>query len=267
MEQTSSQQLKVGVFLVIGLIMTSISVFLLGADKALFTSYIKVYALFDQVQGLDNGSVVSLSGVTVGNVEKIEFVPSSHQLKVTLRIDENYSSQIPKDSQVEIRTQGALGDKFVYIIQGDYKSGQISEGSEIKVLPAADIFGILSARGNETERIFDILADVHQITKTLVKENRIERMATDFSMTAKNLKEASEHIQKITSQVDYKNMSKDINDSLSKLNRVVTKIDQGQGTLGLLINDSSLHDQLKELTGGSKRQEHIKGAVRSSLKD
>ena len=53
--------------------------------------------------------------------------------------------------------------------------------------------------------------------------------------------------------------------SVEKLDSVLTKIDKGQGTLGALINDPSLHQQLKALIGGSARKDHVKSLLRTSI--
>ncbi len=108
MESHMNTQLKVGIFLSIGIAVILGSIFFLGADKALFTTYIRLHAHFDQVQGLSVGSVVSLSGVTVGNVEDITFLPEKNALDVKMRINETYIDRIRQGSEVEIRTQGAL---------------------------------------------------------------------------------------------------------------------------------------------------------------
>ncbi|HEY1080456.1 MAG TPA: MCE family protein, partial [Bdellovibrio sp.] len=121
MESNVSTQMKVGIFIAAGTLLILGSIFFLGADKALFTSYVRIHAHFEQVQGLSEGSVVSLSGVTVGNVEQITFLSEKNALDVKMRINENFIHKIRQGSEVEIRTQGALGDKFVFIIPSDIK--------------------------------------------------------------------------------------------------------------------------------------------------
>jgi phospholipid/cholesterol/gamma-HCH transport system substrate-binding protein len=53
--------------------------------------------------------------------------------------------------------------------------------------------------------------------------------------------------------------------SMDKFDRVMTKIDKGEGTLGALITDSSIHDQLKTMLGGSQRKSQVKDMLRHSL--
>ena len=118
MESTTSHQLKVGIFLAGALIITLVSIFFLGGDS-FFKEKAVLHAHFDQVQGLAPGSTVTLSGIPIGNVDEIKFLPNENKLDVVMEIDAEFLPRITGDSVVEIKTQGALGDKYIYIISGD----------------------------------------------------------------------------------------------------------------------------------------------------
>lgn len=258
MEYSKSMQIKVGVFLIIGLVMITISIFMLGADKAFLKTYTKITAEFDQVQGLAEGSVVSLSGIVVGNVDKIQFDSDRNKIIVRLKIDNQFKNLIKKDSQVDIRTQGALGDKFVFIIPGTPNSEIIAEGTQLAVVTGGDLLGVITQRGSEAGRVFDILNELYKLTKSINERDNIEKILTNVSQATANLNEAS---------VKAKNMFSDdkLNSSMTKLDSILTKIDKGQGSLGALINDPTLHNQLKQMLGGSERKNHIKNLIRTSI--
>ena len=80
-------------------------------DRALFKSYKVVYLQLKHVQGLNIGSVVSLSGINIGNIYSIE-IADGNQVRLALKIDEQFLKRIHKDAEAELRTQGALGDKY-----------------------------------------------------------------------------------------------------------------------------------------------------------
>lgn len=265
MESHNSTQLKVGIFITVGLMFILGSIFFLGADKALFTSYIRIHAHFDQVQGLSEGSVVSLSGVTVGNVETITFLPEINALDVKMKINEDFLPRLRSGAQVEIRTQGALGDKFVFIIPGDPKGPIVKEGDILEVAKATDLFGIISERGNETNKIFDTITELQKITHTLNAENRLDRIMRNLEAASGNLNNTSKETQKFVSQLNTNNSAEKITQSIAKLDAILTKIDRGQGTLGALINDPSVHNQLKAVLGGSTRKNNIKSLLRTSI--
>jgi len=266
METTLKNQIKVGIFLVLGIVITMGSIFMLGANKALFSNFTHLYADFENVQGLARGSVVSLSGVVIGNIEAIDFVSEKNLLRVNMKIENDYLRRVFKGSEVEIRTQGALGDKFIYIIPGDPRAEAIKDGDTLPIAKSTDILNVISERGKETEKIFDIINEVYKLTKTLNHENHIGTMVANMSQASRDFKIISEKSLKIVSDFsDGKSPSVQMKASIDKLNNILGKIDRGEGTLGALVNDSSLHDQLKALVGGSQRKNHVKSLMRTSI--
>jgi phospholipid/cholesterol/gamma-HCH transport system substrate-binding protein len=76
-----------------------------------------VVAKFDNIGDLKTGSPVSMAGVRIGEVEKIQFDPQDYKAAVTMRIDPQFN-QIPDDSDASIQTQGLLGGKYIGISPG-----------------------------------------------------------------------------------------------------------------------------------------------------
>jgi phospholipid/cholesterol/gamma-HCH transport system substrate-binding protein len=266
MEASLRNQIKVGIFVTIGVIAIMGSIFMLGANKALFSSYIHLYAEFENVQGLARGSVVSLSGVVIGNIEKIDFIAEKNSLRVDMKIEREYLDRVFSGSQTEIRTQGALGDKYIYIIPGDPRGTLLKDGDFLPVAKATDILNVLSERGKEGEKIFDIINEVYKITKTINQDNKLGNIISNLNTSSEDFKKLSEKSLKLVSELaDGKSPAQQLKTSMDKMNNILTKIDKGEGTLGALINDSSLHDQLKTLVGGSQRKNHVKSIIRTSI--
>ena len=265
MESQSNTQLKVGIYLTIGLVVILGSIFFLGADNAIFTKYIRLHAHFEHVQGLATGSVVSLSGVTVGNVEKIDFLADKNLLDVVMRINTKYVARVRQGSQVEIRTQGALGDKFIYIIPADPRNPEIKEDEVLDIAKATDLLGILSERGSETNKIFDILTELQKITHALSAENRLAKTMVNLETASTSFSRASKDAQTFIEKLNTANSGEKVARSMDRLDSILNKIDRGEGSLGLLINDPSLHNQLKSFLGGSTRKNHVKSLLRTSI--
>lgn len=266
METTLKSQIKVGIFLVLGIVITMGSIFMLGANKSLFSKFSHLYADFENVQGLARGSVISLSGVVIGNIEAIDFVREKNLLRVDMKIETEYLQRVFKGSEVEIRTQGALGDKFIYIIPGDPKLDSVSNGDSLPIAKSTDLLNILGERGKETEKIFDIINEIYKLTKTLNHDNQVGSLLTNMNQASRNFNSLSEKSLKLVSEFsDGKSASLQAKASIDRLNNILSKIDRGEGTLGALINDSSLHDQLKSLVGGTSRKNHVKSLMRTSI--
>ncbi|MBK9323171.1 MAG: MCE family protein [Bdellovibrionaceae bacterium] len=261
MESNTKIQFKIGIFLTSGLFLILGSIFMLGADRAFFKSYVTLHAHFDQVQGLAEGSVVSFAGITIGNVRKIQIVQGQNLIDAVLDVDKDYIARITKGSKVEIRTQGALGDKFIYIIPGPLDGSPLQDNATIEVAKATDFIGIISERGTEAEKIFDIINEMHKFTKTLNAENRTGKILINLESTTAKIDKAAGATMRLAEELN----SGKLKSSMEHLNSVAAKLDSGQGTLGALINDSSLHDQLKSLLGATPRKSAMKTLLRTSI--
>lgn len=268
METNLKNQIKVGIFVLIGILFTMGSIFMLGANKSLFSKFAHIYAEFDNVQGLARGSVVSLSGVVIGNIESIDFVKEKNLLKVDMKIEKEFLPRVFQGSEVEIRTQGALGDKYIYILPGDPRAIPVSDEAILPVAKATDLFNVISERGKETEQLFDIISEIHKLIKSLNQDNNIPKLVFNMSEASKELKNLTQKANILISDIqDNGSTSKQIKGTVEKLNHILTKVDKGEGTLGALINDTSLHDQLKAFLGGSQKKNQIKSIMRSSIQE
>ncbi len=265
MGETSASQTTIGAFVLGGIILIMASIFFLGADKSVFSTYARIHAHFDTVQGLAEGSVVTISGVNIGNIEQINFLSESNQLDVVMKVENRYLDKLKKGSLAEIRTQGALGDKFIYIIPGDPKEEAIKDGERLEVAKATDIMGIFSERGKETERVFDIINEIYKMTKTINAENRIDRILNNLTTTSNNLNLASSQMHQLASNLNDQEVQTKFKSSVKHLEQIMTKIDRGEGTLGALINDSSLHEQLKTFLGTNPRKQQLRSVLRTSI--
>jgi phospholipid/cholesterol/gamma-HCH transport system substrate-binding protein len=77
----------------------------------------EVTAKFDNIGDLKVGAPVSMSGVEIGRVTKIDFDSNEYKAVVSLRLNERYD-KIPTDSDASIYTQGLLGGKFIGLTAG-----------------------------------------------------------------------------------------------------------------------------------------------------
>jgi phospholipid/cholesterol/gamma-HCH transport system substrate-binding protein len=76
-----------------------------------------VTAKFDNVGDLRVGAPVSMSGVEIGRVVKIDFDTKEYKAVVLMRLNDKYN-QIPTDSDASVYTQGLLGGKFIGLTAG-----------------------------------------------------------------------------------------------------------------------------------------------------
>lgn len=259
-----SHQVKVGLFLGLGAIITFVSLFLVGGE-GLIKKHAVLHARFDSVQGLNEGSVVSLTGIRIGNIKEFVFIPEANKLDVVMKIDADYLPRITEGSTVEIKTQGALGDKYIYINPGPPTARPLKNGDTVEVLKASDIMAVLSDKGGEAGKIFDIIKEIDKFAKSLNEDNRAEKIMTNLAATTAEMRIAAKDSRELISELRDQNSTKKIGASIEKLDRILSKIDRGEGSLGALINDNSLHESLKAMVGAPDKKKSIKSLIRSSI--
>ncbi len=76
-----------------------------------------IKAHFDNVGGLKIKALVSIAGVPIGRVTKINFDTQNYDALVTMRIDSRYNT-LPTDTSASILTSGLLGDKYIGLTAG-----------------------------------------------------------------------------------------------------------------------------------------------------
>jgi len=167
-------ELKVGIFVFIGLTILVIFVLSIGGFKTWSSGYhIKIN--FNFVNGVKVGAPVRFAGVDVGEVKKIilEFSPEENRSNIRLLVWVRDVIKIPMDSSVWVNTLGLLGEKYVEIIPGkDYAHSLIDNQSLAGVdpLPIHEIF-------NRAESILRNLDD--GIIKIRNKEGSLGKLIYD----------------------------------------------------------------------------------------
>lgn len=265
MEGTNKTQLRVGVFLAIGLLAALVSILALGRDRSIFRSYLHLNAKLEQVQGLSAGSVVSLSGMTVGNIDEIDFAKEGdQQLVVMMKIDGKYRNRIPKDSTVEVRTQGALGDKFIYITPGNPNSGLVEDHDALEPMKSQDLIGMLTEKGGQAAKFFDAVQELQILLHTINSGDKLNTIMKNSAEATGDLKAMAKEAKAMIGELRSQN-SGTLASSMRRLDSILTKIDKGEGSLGALINDPSIHNQLKSVLGASPRKQYYDSILKNSI--
>ncbi len=260
MENASTRlQYKVGLFVAIGLAALAGSILALGGGRVMFTRYLHVRAQFSQVQGLFPGSVVSLAGLPVGNVKRIEFVPSDNKLEIEMRIDRSFSDRLREGTSAEIRTQGALGDKYVYLTPGPADAPKIGENAMLAAIDEGDFLKMITSREDGVGRVLDLVKEMHQLAASLNADSKIPRAVEQVKTTMSSLDRLVRDLREQLPE------NKKLRAAVNSMASIMEKVDSGKGTLGALVNDPTLHQNLKSALGGSKRGQYIKEMARESM--
>ncbi|HZE20569.1 MAG TPA: MlaD family protein, partial [Desulfobaccales bacterium] len=211
-----------------------ITVIIVARQEGLFQEYVEYRAIFKNVSGLRPGSEVMLAGVPVGNVLNTYINPQG-EIVVTFQVQKKYSDRIRKNSEATIGFVGLLGEKSLDLTPGSIKEPPIPpEG----IVPSVEPFSITELAAKAAPS----LQDLQKVLTNLV------------TITGNMLKPNSEFGQIVSS-----------------IKGIVTKINQGKGRLGLLVNNPSLYrdtaDTMRQVRNLMDDVEKGKGLVGTLLKN
>jgi phospholipid/cholesterol/gamma-HCH transport system substrate-binding protein len=125
-----SFKIKVGLFVLIGLFLFVLAIFIIGKQKSLFDPVFKITTTFYNVSGLQVGNNVRFSGINVGTVDKIIIINDS-TVRVDMYIKKDVQKFIKTDSEVGIGSEGIIGDRLLIITQGSTEASVIKHGQEL----------------------------------------------------------------------------------------------------------------------------------------
>lgn len=266
METSLFAELKVGIFVAAGLLVLLGSILLFGGNKFLLSDNYVLHAKFSEVQGLASGSVVSLSGIPVGNIKKINFSDSSDQLTVTMLIEKQFRTRITEGSMASIKTQGALGDRYIYIEPGDSGRPAIPAQGWIETRDNAGFIDVMTDDNSGAEELVGAIKQLNQLLTNLNQDGRSAALMKNMVDTSDNLNKLMLEVRSLIR--DIRGSSKKDNQLRENLNRlasILRKVDEGKGTLGTIINDPSLHDKLMSLLGEAPRNKFLKPLIRATI--
>jgi phospholipid/cholesterol/gamma-HCH transport system substrate-binding protein len=224
----------VGFFVMVSLTALFIMVLIIARQEGLFQSYVGYQVAFKNVSGLKPGSEVLLAGVAVGSVKDIIIEPAG-KTKVTFNVISRYSDQIREDSQASIGFMGLLGDKSLDLSVGSPGKAAIPPNGPVASIEPLDMTQLLTKAGPSLENLQKLLDNLASISDTLVSKEGGMRKSFD------------------------------------QLDEIVSKVNQGQGTLGLFVNDPKLYHEANATMSSVRKVfadvEQRKGAMGTLIYD
>lgn len=259
MNKTLEIEIKVGFFVTIGIGLLMLAILVLGGANSLFGDRIHYSTRFKNVDGLIVGAKVALSGIRVGAVDSIRLDSQGDDILVTLAIDTEYQDWIREGATADIATQGVLGDKFISIQAASIKNPVLPPGS---MIPGGDATGfgkVLSSGEQLLITLNRISSTLDRVLTSFESQKRADRLFEGLASTSMELSQLS---KKLNAQMD-----SSVADSLKNLKEILVKINRGQGSVGALINDPGLYDDVKALLGGINRNRIMRNLIRQAVQD
>lgn len=290
----SSLETRLGMFFAVVVIAAFILFELLGGS-AVFRRGTDYKVQFKSAKDLKVGDPVKLAGVPVGRVKAVQV--AGNRVEVTLLVEK--SAPIRTDTTASIQFTGLMGQNFVSLTFGAENSPLALSGALLQSREQADLGDLMtrldsvasgvegltkSFSGEEISKLFGPLTDFMkqnqsnvtaiiqnmQVVTTEMAEGRgtFGKMARDPALYNSTLAAVTNIDQAVS---ELKPMTTDARTMMADLRKVVSRLEQGQGTLGKLMTDGALYGetteamtQLKEIM---QKINHGKGSIGELVND
>jgi phospholipid/cholesterol/gamma-HCH transport system substrate-binding protein len=229
----------IGLFLILGIGLFTGILFLIGSRYDIFGKHVEFYAEFSDIGGLPRGAQVRVSGIEAGEVKAIE-IPSSPASKFRLRLQVRTNARgiIRTDSLVSIRTEGIVGDKFVFIREGTSTAPEAPDGATLPSKEPFDLGAALEKGSALLDKSSAVLDNVQSSVTDL--HGRLDVALDSVTKTVN-------HVDGLVTvvQPDIKKMASNAGQITDTINVIVSDLNAGKGPAGLLLKDEATRKQLQ----------------------
>jgi phospholipid/cholesterol/gamma-HCH transport system substrate-binding protein len=217
-------EVKVGFFVVTGLVLAGIIVVWFGRFEKYFQPTYEIQIKFPNASGLLNGSQVLYRGAKVGFVADPPQISEGGQT-VVVRCKINKDVRIADNAKFRVGVYGLLGDRFVDVIPGNTPSTNYLEpGATVEGDRTPGIGDLAEKVGPMIDDLRPIMARVEQMTTRLNDKFITEELATDLHETVRNTKAM-----------------------IGRLDAILTETQKGESAVGKLLYDKQVGARIEVL--------------------
>lgn len=207
---------KVGLFFLVGIVLVVLAIEA-TVGTSLFTAGYHLFVNYRSVEGLRTGDEVQVAGLKLGRVDAITLMPDG--VRVTLRL--RREAVVRRDSIARLDYQALSGTRFISISLGTPSAPVLKDGETIEG---------------------DIPPGITQMV------DELQGVAHSVKSLAESLNENQDRVLKTVDAMLQENRVA-LQEALTNLDSISTKLDRGDGTLAKLLNDPGLYDRANAAMG------------------
>lgn len=197
MKKESESSWKLGMFVLIGLVAFTATIYFVGKQKNLFGSTFQLNSHFKNVSGLEVGNNVLFSGINIGTVSEIQLITDT-SVVVRLLIEKDVQKFIKKDAIASIGSDGLMGDKVLVISPGTNSKTKVKDNDNIASINPIEMDEIMRSLKTSIDNASIITDELAQFTYKMNNGNGAlnklitdEKFANSLTKTLTNLQTGS----------------------------------------------------------------------------
>lgn len=254
---------KVGFFVLLGLAILGVSIMQLS-DLRLERRN-TLYFVFDDIQGLNDKSQVRIAGVEVGQVEKVELVEG--RAKITSKIKKDVP--VYANAKVSVKLIGLIGSQFLDLNPGTpeaplLKDGDTIYGAKSKSLSDLiekldELIGGKDGKGGIGNDLKATMANLRSVTESLnygigMQREEVRGIVQNLHEFTGDLKGVAADIHEITEskKADIQMAIEKLRSVLERTDEVLAKVQRGEGSIGKLLADKEMGEEVKKTVSNLK---------------
>lgn len=237
MNKDTGSNWKLGMFVIVGLILFTITIYFVGKQQNLFGSTFNLKSKFKTVSGLKVGNNVRFSGINVGTISEIQLVNDS-SVVVVLVIEEDVQKYIKTDAMASIGSDGLMGDKVLTISPGTSSNQVIKDNAFIESKSPLEMEDLMKSVKTSVDNAGLITAQLAEFSYkmnngdgTLSKLMNDKEFANSLKKTLLNLEASTKEFSTFTASMNNGKgiLSKVVSDERlsKKLDSTMTNLETG----------------------------------------
>ena len=228
---TPARVAGVGVFVVGGLVLFAVGLFMIGDRQMAFAKKFTVYTEFSKITGLQPGAIVRVSGAKAGSIKEI-LPPNTpnEKFRVRLEISEDLHQLVRTDSLATIETEGLVGGYYLGIGTGTAAAPPVGPDSTIAGREPFDVGDLMRQMGDTVMKVNDTIDEMHGDVRSAVVA------------VADTVDNANALITDVS--VDVKRMAASGSRLIGDAAQVAEGIRSGKGIIGKLVTDDELYTRV-----------------------
>jgi phospholipid/cholesterol/gamma-HCH transport system substrate-binding protein len=260
MAKNTVNTIKLGAFVLAGLLFLVLLLYMIGKNKNLFGPSFILKTRFQHVQGLVPGNNVRFAGIEIGTVKRINII-SDTVIEVVMAVEDKMKKVIRRNAIVSIGSDGLMGNKVINISPVRQPAPLVAKGEVLESYKPVSTDDMLQTLSATNQDVALIAAQLKVAVQRINNSTALWTILNDETLP-KNLRTSVSNVQLATARAAL--MAND-------LESIISGVKNGKGSVGAVLTDTAfaknLNDAIIKIKGVGDRADELVVALNSVIAD